>query len=254
MRVDLVVIAALSLAVTACEAAYGPTSPSANWVSYDSARFTLYARPDSFCASQSAALAQVLEDQYNYATTALGLQPGGKISMFLYPDGREMNPSLTPSSGVAFPETNAVHAVCAPPNNGNLWSLLSHEANHVIMQNALGRAGTSFMNEGLASALVLERQPGMGAAREHQWVRDNRSRVPRVADLSDDEKWNGSQESYKSSASFLAFLIERYGAQALKQIYHARSPEFARRVQEVYGKSLETLEAEWLAAVIAPAS
>jgi hypothetical protein len=169
--------------------------------------------------------------------------------MFLYPDGREMDPPLQPSSGVAFPETNAVHAVCAPPNDGNLWSLLSHEANHVVVQNALGRSGTSFMNEGLASALVREREFGMGAAGAHQWVRTNRARVPRLADLSDDEKWNGSQEFYRSSASFLAFLIERYGAAALKQVYHARSPEFARRAHEIYGKPLETLEAEWLAVI-----
>jgi hypothetical protein len=249
MRVSTAAVLVLSLAAGACEAVYSPTSPSADWVSHDSTRFTLYARPGSFCASQSAALAEVLEDQYSYATTMLGITPGGTISMFLYPDGRDMHPPMQPSSGVAFPETNAVHAVCAAPNNGGLWSLLSHEANHVILENGLGRAGTSFMNEGLASALVFEREPGMGAAREHQWVRTNRSRVARVADLSDDEKWTGSQEFYKSSASFLAFLIDRYGAGALKQVYHARSAEFARRVQEVYGKPLEALEAEWLGAI-----
>jgi hypothetical protein len=249
MRVSRAVILALSLGAGACETVYGPTSPSTSWVSYQSARFTLYARPGSFCASQSAALAQVLEDQYTYATTVLGITPGGNISMFLYPDGREMNPPLQPSSGVAFPETNAVHAVCAPGNGSSLWSLLSHEANHVIMQNGLGRAGTSFINEGLASALVLEREPGMGVAFRHQWVRANRARVPRVASMADDDQWNGSQDSYHASASFVAFLIDRYGAAALKQVYHARSSEFARRVQEVYGKPLETLEAEWQAAI-----
>ena len=249
MRVSPVVVLALSLGAGACEAVYGPTSPSADWVTHESARFTLYARPGSYCASQSAALAQVLEDQYTYTITVLGIAPGGKISMFLYPDGREMNPPLQPSSGVAFPETNAVHAVCAAPNNSNLWSLLSHEANHVIMENGLGRSGTSFMNEGLASALVFERAPGMGTTFVHQWVRANRARVPRVAALSDDEQWNGSQELYRSSASFLAFLIERYGAAALKQVYHARSADFSRRVQEVYGKPLEALEAEWLGAI-----
>jgi hypothetical protein len=247
MRASVVLLA---VSVSACEAVYGPTSPSANWVSHESSRFTLYARPDSFCASQSATLAQVLEDQYTYAVTVLGITAGGRISMFLYPDGREMDPPMQPSSGVAFSETNAVHAVCAAPNNGNLWSLLSHEANHVIMQNALGRAGTSFMNEGLASALVFEREPGMGARGVHAWARANRSRVVRVADLADDAKWNSSsRDGYQSSASFLAFLLERHGASALKQIYHARSAEFARRVQDVYGTSLETLEAEWLRAI-----
>jgi hypothetical protein len=252
MRGDLrpVVIALVAaLGANACETAYGPTAPSSNWISFDSARFTLYARPGSFCASESPALTTVLEDQYTYATGVLGVEVGGRISMFLYPDGAEMRPRLQPSSGVAFPDTNAVHAVCAPPNNANLWSLLSHEANHVIMENALGRSGTSFMNEGLATALVFEREVFMGASYAHQWTRANRARLRRLSDLVDDEKWDGSQESYRASASFLAFLIERYGATPLKQIYHARSRDMASRVQAVYGKSLEALEAEWLAAV-----
>ncbi len=117
------------------------------------------------------------------------------------------------------------------------------------MQNGLGRAGTSFMNEGLASALVFEREAGMGATAAHRWVRNNRSRLVPITDLSDDAKWNGSQDRYQQSASFLAFLIDRYGAAPLKQVYHARSPEFARRVQEVYGKTLDALETEWLAAI-----
>jgi hypothetical protein len=65
----------------------------------------------------------------------------------------------------------------------------------------------------------------------------------------DDEKWDGMQESYRASASFLAFLIDRYGAVQLKQIYHARSRDMASRMQAVYGKSMEALEAEWLAAL-----
>jgi hypothetical protein len=33
----------------------------------------------------------------------------------------------------------------------------------------------------------------------------------------------------------------------VKQIYHASSSEMAARVQTVYGKSIDALEAEWLA-------
>ena len=251
MRVSLRQVPAIValLASAGCEAVYSPTAPSQNWASYESARFTLYTRPGSFCASQAASLAQVLEDQYTHATAMLQIPVGGKISMFLYPDGREMDPPLTPSSGVAFPETNAVHATCDGPNGRSLWSLLSHEANHVIMQNALGRAGTSFMNEGLASALVLERTELMGPGWANYWVRNNRSRVAPVADLADDSKWHSGNDRYDASASFLYFLLQRNGAAALKQVYHVRSADFASRVQEVYGKPLEALEAEWLAAI-----
>jgi hypothetical protein len=249
MRAD-VAAAMLSVACLGggCEALYGPTSPSANWVSFDSARFTLYARPDSFCASQFASLTDVLETQYTHATSVLGIAIGGRISMFLYNDGSEIDPPLGgPRAGVAFPETNAAHATCTPPNDSGLWSLLSHEANHVIMQNGIGRAGTSFMNEGLASALVSDKQAPIGPTFLRMWASGNRARLRRVADLVEDGKWNSSSENYNSSAAFLVFLLDRYGADKVKQIYHASSSEMAARVQTVYGKSIDALEAEWLA-------
>lgn len=248
MRADRAAVVLALMLGAGCEAAYGPTSPSANWVSFDSSRFTLYARPDSFCASQFASLADVLENQYTHATAVLGIAAGGRISMFLYNDGSEVDPPLGgPRAGVAFPETNAAHATCTPPNDAGLWSLLSHEANHVIMQNGIGRAGTSFMNEGLASALVSDRQAPIGPTFLRTWAAGNRARLRRVADLVDDAKWNSSSENYNSSAAFLLFLLDRYGAGKLKQIYHAPSSEMTARVQAVYGNSIDVLEAEWLA-------
>jgi hypothetical protein len=232
-----------------CEAVYGPTSPSADWVTYESARYTLHARPGSFCGGEAAVLMDVLEDQYTHATSTLGITPGGRISMFLYNNGNEVNPPLGgPRSGVAFPETNAVHAVCTPPNDGGLWSLLSHEANHVIMQNGLGRAGTSFMNEGLASALVSDARAPIGPTYLRGWARANRARLPRITDLADDDKWSSSSnDGYNTAAAFLTYLMDRYGSASLRQVYHARSSEIGRRMQEVYGKSFDALEAEWLA-------
>ena len=145
---------------------------------------------------------------------------------------------------MAFPETNAAHAVCTAPLDNDLRALLTHEANHVIIQNGLGRAGTSFMNEGLASALVSERFGEIGPTYLHRWVRNNPTRVIAIADLI--TKWNSnSNDGYRSGASFLAFLIERYGVATLKLVYHAGSAQLPARMREVYGMPLEALEAEW---------
>lgn len=250
MRADAAaVMLAMTVLGAGCEAAYGPTSPSANWVSFDSSRFTLYARPGSFCESQFASLAEVLENQYTHATAMLGIAVGGRISMFLYNDGSEVDPPLGgPRAGVAFPETNAAHATCTPPNDAGLWSLLSHEANHVIMQNGIGRAGTSFMNEGLASALVSDRLAPIGPTFHRAWARGNPARLLRISDLVDDAKWSSnSMDGYNTSAAFLGYLLDRYGAATLKQVYHAGSSQIAARVQAAYGKSLDALEVEWLA-------
>ncbi len=233
-----------------CEAVYGPTSPSAEWAVFESPRYILNARPGSFCESQAAALAEVLEEQYSHTVRALQIEMGGRISMFLYNSGGELDPPLpTARAGVAFPETNAVHAVCFAPLDNDLRTLLTHEANHVIIQNGLGRAGTNFMNEGLASALVSDHFGDIGPASLHRWVRNNPNRVIAIADLVDDAKWNShSNEGYRSSASFLAFLIERYGAGRLKLVYHAPSSQLPSRMREVYGNPLETLDAEWRSA------
>lgn len=234
-----------------CEAVYGPTSPSEEWTAFESPRYILNARPGSFCESQAAALAEILEEQYSHTVRALQIEMGGRIAMFLYSSGGELHPPLPSArAGVAFPETNAVHAVCFAPLDNDLRAMLTHEANHVIIQNGLGRAGTSFMNEGLASALVSERFGDIGPASLHRWVRNNPNRVMAIADLVDDKKWNSnSNEGYRSSASFLAFLIEHYGAAHLKLVYHARSSQLPARIREVYGMPLEGLEAEWRNAV-----
>jgi hypothetical protein len=230
-----------------CETMYGPTSPSVEWAVFESSRYTLIVWPVSFCESQAAALAEVLEEQYDHTVATLQIETGGSISMFLYNSGTELEPSLPSArSGVAFPETNAAHAVCTAPFDNDLRALLTHEANHVIIQNGLGRAGTSFMNEGLASALVSERFGEIGPTFLHRWVRNNPSRVMALADLIDDAKWNSnSGDGYRSSASFLAFLIERYGAARLKLVYHARSAQLPARIHDVYGVPLQTLEVEW---------
>jgi hypothetical protein len=171
--------------------------------------------------------------------------------MFLYNSRQEVTPVLpSDRSGVAFPETNAVHAVCVAPLDDNLKSLLLHEANHVVMQNALGRAGTSFVNEGLASAVMSERYGVIGRTFLYGWTDRNRAQVARLADLIDDAKWSSSSDvGYKSSASFLAFLLDRNGPALLRQLYYARSSDFAARLLEVYGRPLEALEQEWLSYV-----
>ena len=252
MRPSLsVAVAMAALMGSACETVYGPTSPSADWTMVESSRFSLSTRPGSFCESQSAALTELLEEQYTHTVATLQLEGGARISMFLYNSGAELTPSLpSPRSGVAFPETNAVHAVCVAPFDNDLRALLTHEANHVIVQNGLGRAGTSFMNEGLASALVSERFGEIGPTFLHRWARNNPGRVMSVTDLIDDTKWNSnSSDGYQSSASFLAFLIERYGAARLKRVYHARSSQLPARMHETYSVPLESLETEWRAAL-----
>src|SRR5687767_2362664 len=114
-------VAAVALAATigsgaACNAMYGPTAPDRNWNVHETPRFSLYVRPGSFCESAATSLGEVLEEQYTHATRTLGLATQVRLSVFLYNSGAEVHPPLpSERSGVAFPDTQAVHAVCVAP-------------------------------------------------------------------------------------------------------------------------------------------
>jgi hypothetical protein len=246
-RVLVAATLAAGAAVAGCNSLYWPTAPDANWTIHDTPRLSLYVRPGSFCESVAEAVGEVLEDQYDHATSILALRSTGRVAMFLYNAGSELTPPLPSNhSGVAFPHTGAVHAACVPPLDDNLRSLLTHELNHVIIGQGLGQAGTSFMNEGLASAITSERLSPIGPSFLYAWTRSRRAELPSIATLADDSRWSSSSElGYKTSASFLAWLLERYGHERLRQVYYARSGELAQRTSSTYGTSLEQLEAEW---------
>src|SRR4030095_11007524 len=92
----------------------------------------------------------------------LQAQYAGRIDGFLYENGADAG-SESEYSGTAYPQTRAFSATATPPLDGRLYSLVQHEANHVLINGSLGRPGTYMMNEGLASALISERYGRRGA-------------------------------------------------------------------------------------------
>jgi hypothetical protein len=249
-------VCALGLLIAGgCNAIYGPTPTDDNWRTRSIGQFTFYVRPDSFAEQNLTTFSAVLEDQFTTTIARLSLRYQGHITMFLHSSGADAgfndDAGGGDHSGVAYPDTETVKAACVPPLDGYLFSLLSHEANHVIIRNGLGRPGTTFINEGLASAVLSERFHALGSTRYHRWVADRRSQLPRLSELVDDGKWREYPEptTYTMSASFLAFVIQSYGLAPLKAVYYASSEDFVGVFKIAYGKSLDEVEAEWLAFV-----
>ncbi len=245
-----VISAALGAAVllgTACSSFLGPKAPDKNWHVRDIGHYSLYARPGSFAEQHVDQLAAVLEDQYAVTLRSLDVKYEGRVSGFLYSSAEDAGLDYD-RSGTAFPATEAFEAVCSPPLDQNLFELLAHEANHVIINNALGRPATSFVNEGIASAVLSERFHSLGRHYLYPWTRTYRAQIPPVQDLLSDTKWPGwpQQMCYNASASFLAYFLDTYGPRALEHVYHATSSDFGRRVSEVTGRSLSQVEADWL--------
>ena len=230
----------------ACQTALGPSQLDSDWEVQERGHFTFYVRPSSFAARSVDQLSPVLDDQYNYVAATLDVRYGGHVSMFLYNSGKDAG-LMSDHAGVAFPDTQAVRAVCIPPFDANLMTLLSHEFNHVITKNTLGQSGTYFMTEGTASALISERYHSSGRHFLFPWTASRLARLPAIAALLDDSHWHDSTETdaYNTSASFLAWLIDLRGPAPFKQVFIARSDEMNDRIQSAYGASVTQLEAEW---------
>lgn len=240
-------VAALAWAGAGCHNILGPSEIDANWKVFDSPRFGVHVRPGSYAEQNIATLVAVLEDQYDFALTALDIRYAGRISIFLYASAADADEQFD-RSGTAYPDTEVARAIVSPPLE-TTFGLIAHESNHVIQQNGIGPPATSFMNEGLASAIMSERYHPGGKSFLYPWTARNDARIPPIADLVDDGKWDDtdSQIAYNASASFLAYTLDLGGPARLKQLQTVRSSDFAARFQQIYGKPLDQAEREWRA-------
>ncbi|HTG88705.1 MAG TPA: hypothetical protein VL914_00875 [Vicinamibacterales bacterium] len=218
-----------------------------NWQVIETPHFILNVRPGSFAEQNAARLGEVLEDQYAFALSALDIRYAGRISLFLYASAADAGEN-NDRSGTAYPETGAVRAIVTPPLE-TTFGLLSHESNHVIEHNALGPPATSFINEGLASAIMSERFHPGGKSFLYPWTARNAAQIPDLSSLVDDGTWGdyNSQVAYNASASFLAYILDQGGPARLKQLQSLRSSEFEARFQQIYGRSLDEAERDWRA-------
>jgi hypothetical protein len=241
-------IALLPLIIVGCQSVLGPTAIEGEWLAYATPHFSLHVRPGTFAQQSIPTITEWLEDQYAVSNARLALGYSGRVTGLLYPSADDAGRTFD-RSGTGYPETESFKAVCTAPLDGSLLHLLAHEANHVILWVGLGRAGTSLMREGLPSAVISERFYPTGPTFLYAWTARNASRLPPLAQLVDDDAWKGypQEVAYNTGASFLAYLIETYGAAPLKRIHGATSKAFEQRFQEAYGRSLGQAEAEWKA-------
>jgi hypothetical protein len=235
-------LAALAWAGSGCHAILGPSEIDANWKVIDSPHFAFHVRSGSFAEQNIGTLIEVLEDQYAFALGALDIRYAGRISLFLYESAADAGePVGFERSGTAYPSTEAARAIVSPPLE-TTFGLVAHESNHVILHNGVGPPATSFMNEGMASAVMSERYHPGGKSFLYPWTARNGASIPPITDLVDD-----SQIAYNASASFLAYTLDVGGPDRLKQLESVRSSDFAARFQQIYGKPLDQAEREWRA-------
>src|SRR5262245_48189425 len=237
---------------SACHTMFGPSSVGTNWEVFERGRFTFYARPSSFAARSIDQIFPALDYQYDGAAAMLEVRYSGHISMYLHESAADGG-FASNYSGKAYPDTGTVRATCTAPFDGNLIGLLSHEMNHVITRNALGQSSTAFITEGIATAVIVEKDFNNGRHFLYPWTASHLAQLPSIAAILDDDQWSKTdqQTAYRASASFLAWLIDTRGPAPLKQVFTTRSDEAEARIQSAYGKTVAQLEPEWKAYCVA---
>jgi len=236
-----------AILLSGCQTLLGPKPIDDNWRAHDGPRVTFFVRPDSIADQNVARLIDVLEDQYSSTVRALRLTYAGRVHAYAFNSAADGD-MQSDFGGRTYPETESFSFVCIAPVGGNTFALMAHEANHVFLINGLGRAGTHFVTEGLATAVLSETFHASGRHFLFPWTRTHRAELPKLSRLVDDGEWGNvpSQTAYDTSASFLAWLLDTYGPDRLRDIVAASSDTIVSRINAVYGRSLDDLEADWL--------
>lgn len=139
--------------------------------------------------------------------------------------------ATSPRSGRP-PDASPISWRGSGPSVSGRYDIIRRRSAHVI--EAMAARARDFSYAG----------PSRSTLALHRWVRNNPTRVIAIADLV--TTWNSnSNDGYRASASFLAFLIEHYGTARLKLVYHAPSAQLPARMHEAYGVPLQALETEW---------
>jgi hypothetical protein len=167
----------------------------------------------------------------------LDLASTGQIKYYLY-ESRMHKGMITGDQlpAHALIEKGEVHAVYSRM----LKNDTPHEDAHIV----LGRLGRppKFFEEGAAEFFWQQETV-------HSMYLEavNGTVVGGVSELIDDRTFEASDLfiTYPMSASFVAFLVEKHGVDAFKQLYRLSGEETEHAILKIYGAELKRLEEEW---------
>lgn len=203
------------------------------WQTYATERLVLRYPPDHPWASDLESHAERFEQALAAIETALEIEVREPITMFLYRDDTQGKALTGRPLAYAEAERRAVHQ--GPTNTPG------HELVHVVALD-MGYAQTGLFGEGLA--VWLDGQPGAyHHARAAELLRAGT--LPSLDALLDD--FRAQEQGYPAAGSFVGWILETYGLDALRRLYPVRDLRAA--FPQVVGKSVAELEEAWRAAL-----
>jgi hypothetical protein len=213
-------------------------------------RLDLYVGKQTFSADQVAALAPLLEELLRDGEARFGTRLERRVSIAFY------RAALAPSRGVrgmAYTDAGRVELFYRPYERPErAATIAAHELGHqlevVRYGESVQRRADTILHEGLATWIAGDRWlPMCGATNWKERARQLHSAgIPRR--LLTAER-SGADNAYELWASFVDFLIDRYGWEQFDALYRSgrgRAPG-SSDYQAIIGKSLDEIADEWRA-------
>jgi hypothetical protein len=226
-----------------------PSPPAFTWTLSETQHFAFYYLPDSAAERDRFQLGPLAEDSLDHISRVLDVEFEGQMDIYLVP-------RVFWQGGAAYGDKVQLISYLDRNYTGiETWSYFTHEGTHALAQDLIqpkenGGGPDGVLVEGLAvwaSGGHYRREP------IDPWaavLASSDDYLP-LADLRAGPFYEFQHEtSYLESASFVQFLVERYGLERLKALYGRETGDEAHDsalVQELYGRSYQELEAEWLA-------
>jgi len=204
-------------------------------------RFTLHYQPDTFPAQDPNALAQMEMNGLTFleSFTGLSLQDGYD----LYVAGSNFESPNRPLRGITY--SSSLKTFFLHDGTGDVDDqqyIATHELTHLFMWNTLGSPSSTMLSEGTAVYAGME----MINASDHMPIETfcaaylQAGALPKVSSTSLSFLGHISDlQNYYASGCFVQYLVDTYGMDSLKLVYHSGN------YVGVYGKNITTLESDW---------
>ena len=213
-----------------------PLAHAEQWKTYHSEHFTFYYQENHLTAEELAVIAENQEALFTMITELLHIEFSGKIDYYLY--GSRLDYDSIPGAYCIGSEIRYLCIFCEDFCKNGLND--AHEMTHALA-NSIG-----FQHGLLAEGLAVYVEDYVVYGVNLHGVVNVLYQQGRVTPLQDllDDFWCDILFNYDIAGSFATYLIEEYGIDKLMELYGLTMGYY--EVEEVYGKSLQELEQEWL--------
>lgn len=211
--------------------------PGFHWVVEQSAHYSFYFEAASPAARDIAHIKDVMESEYAHITALLGVGQASLHTDAFIVDSRTRMKQLCGHESNGLSAGSVLLFVY-----GEVTALGAHEETHLLSQHLWGAPHGVWLSEGLA---VYSDDTWRGYQLHGVCKRlKTEGKLLPFASLLDDREFNGtsSMVTYPEAGSFIKFLYERYGVNAVRSLWE----KGAVGIPSVIGKPLELVESEWL--------